>query len=92
MSVIRIADRYAKSLLDMALEQGVLEEVNTDMRLLAGTVNKSRDFELMLLSPIIKPDKKIAILEKVFVKVVNKVTIAFLRIVVRKGREKFLVQ
>jgi len=65
MSVTRIASRYAKSLLDLATEQGKVDKVLEDMK----TFNEAaaqRDFELVLKSPIIKSDKKQAILKEIF--------------------------
>ncbi|MFM8487980.1 MAG: F0F1 ATP synthase subunit delta, partial [Bacteroidota bacterium] len=58
MSVIRIATRYAKSLMDLAIEQGKLEQISADMRMLHEAVTGSREFHNMLKSPIIHADKK----------------------------------
>ena len=65
MSVIRIATRYAKSLIDLAIEQGKLEQVNADMSTL-GAAAKNRDLYLFLKSPIIHADKKNAALDAIF--------------------------
>ena len=56
MSVTRIATRYAKSLIELAIEQGKLEQVHTDVNTLATAV-KNRDLYLFLKSPIIHADK-----------------------------------
>ena len=58
MSNQRIAARYAQSLIDLALEQGQLETVHTDMKWLQGVCRQNRDFVNMLRSPIIKADAK----------------------------------
>ncbi|MCK6630716.1 MAG: F0F1 ATP synthase subunit delta, partial [Anaerolineae bacterium] len=52
MSVIRIATRYAKSLIDLAIEQGKLEEVFADINMLKAAT-KNRDLYLLLKSPIV---------------------------------------
>jgi len=57
MSAIRIANRYAKSLIDLAQETGKLERILEDINSFEGVL-ESRDFYLMLKSPIIKSDKK----------------------------------
>ena len=44
MSAIRIANRYAKSILQLAIEKGQLEEVNRDMEMLNVATDDSRDF------------------------------------------------
>ncbi len=91
MSEYRIASRYAKSLLDLAVEKGILEEVNKDMKLLADLSAENRDLVLMLKSPIITHDKKLAVLNKVFTGKVNDLTLAFFQILTRKHREAYLV-
>lgn len=90
MSETRIAARYAKSLMELAIEQDLLEQVNFDMRSLQAVTKQSPDLVNMLKSPIIKSDKKASILEGVFGKSFNKLTQAFVNTVVRKRREMYL--
>lgn len=89
MSVIRIASRYAKSLLDLAKDQNVMDEVVSDMEGFSKMV-ENRDFYLLLKSPIINVGKKAEILNVLFEGKVNKLTKAFLDITLRKGRERYL--
>ncbi len=65
MSVTRIATRYAKSLMELAMEQGKLTQVSADIISL-NEASRNRDLYLMLKSPIINGDKKIAVLEAIF--------------------------
>ena len=60
MSLIRLASRYSKSLLQLAKENKKLEEVYQDMTLLHQICTSNRDFVLMLKSPIIKRDMNVA--------------------------------
>ncbi len=90
MSEIRIASRYAKSLIDLAIEKGVLEEVHNDMQLFAATLKENRDLYLLLKNPIVNSDKKWTILNAVFGAKVNEMTNAFFKIVSRKNRESNL--
>ncbi len=89
MSEHRISSRYAKSLLDLAVEQKKLEKINEDM-LSLGEVVENRDFYVMLKSPLIKPDKKIKIFNTLFEGKYDELTLAFLNILARKGREVIL--
>jgi len=89
MSVIRIASRYAKSLLDLAKDQNVMDEVVSDMEGFSKMV-ESRDLYLLLKSPIINAGKKAEIFNVLFEGKVNKLTKAFLDISLRKGREGYL--
>jgi F-type H+-transporting ATPase subunit delta len=90
MSELRVASRYAKSLIELAGERGVLEQVYKDMQLLSKVVSQNRDFQLMLQNPIIKSDKKMNILNSVFNGKVDELTLAFFKIVTRKNRESAL--
>ncbi|WP_286755028.1 MULTISPECIES: ATP synthase F1 subunit delta [Roseivirga] len=91
MSEYRIASRYAKSLLDLSVEKGELEQVNNDMQLLVNLASENRDLVLMLKSPIITHDKKLAVLNKVFTGKVSELTMAFFKILTKKHREAYLV-
>lgn len=91
MSEYRIASRYAKSLLDLAVEKGKLEQVNKDMQLLSDLSAQNRDLVLMLKSPIISHNKKLAVLNKVFTGKVDDMTLAFFQILTKKQREAYLI-
>ncbi len=89
MSVIRIATRYAKSLMELAEEQGSLEQVQADMQTLHAAA-QSRDMHLFLKSPIIHADKKIAALKEMFQGKLSTLTMLYLQLLVNKGREGYL--
>jgi F-type H+-transporting ATPase subunit delta len=90
MSVTRIASRYAKSLIDLAQDQGNLDRVKEDVLTFDKAVTESRDLYLLLKSPIIHADKKKQVLKALFEKGFDKTTMAFLEIITSKGREPFL--
>ena len=90
MADSRAALRYVKSLLSLAVEKGVLEDVHKDMLLFSEVCASSRDFAMMLRNPIIKHDKKRDILEKIFKKKVNALTMAICDIITRQNREPIL--
>ena len=58
--------RYAKSLFVLANEQDILEKCRQDMQFIADTCNGSKELSLLLKSPIIKTDQKLAIFKEVF--------------------------
>ncbi len=89
MSSTRIATRYAKSLLDLAVELQVSDQVYSDMEYFAA-VSGVRDFALMLKSPIIKADVKSRIFDEVFSGRFNDASMKFSRLILRKGREMYL--
>ena len=82
----RLASRYAKSVLDLAVERGQLEKVYNDMLYLQQVIKSSRDFLNLLRSPIVSTDKKIAVIDAVIGKNVSELTGAFTRLLVNKNR------
>ena len=61
----RLAARYAKAILDLAVEKDQLDNVYNDMLLLREAFRVSRELVILLKSPIIKADKKKQILEAI---------------------------
>ena len=84
-----VSARYAKSLLALAIEEGQLEEVYKDMQQITAVCDESRELSVMLKSPVIKLDKKQAILTEIF-KGLNKITAGFIQLLTSKHREAYL--
>lgn len=87
----RLAGRYAKSLIGLAIEKNQLEQVYKDMLYLQ-TLTRNRDFANLLRSPIIQPDKKLSILNAVVAGKLSEITAGFTRLLIKKGREEGLVE
>lgn len=83
----RVATRYAKALIDLAVEKNSLEQVHGDMAFWQEVCSESRDLVNMLNSPVINGDKKLAVLQKVGGTHMGPFTGAFLELLIRKGRE-----
>jgi len=83
----RLAGRYAKSLLDLAIEQNNLEVIYADIKWLNAVCVSNPDFVAMLKSPIIKSDIKTKIIDAVAAEKLNVLTSSFLRLLVNKARE-----
>jgi F-type H+-transporting ATPase subunit delta len=87
----RLAHRYAKSLIDLSLEKNQLELVYADMKYLQSVCKASKEFSVLLQSPIITADKKTRILEVVGAAgKVGELTTAFNKLLIVKGRESEL--
>ena len=89
MSIARIASRYAKSLIELAQDQGRLERVVGDINLFNDAI-QHRDLYLLIKSPIVKADKKLKIFHELFGERVDHLTLSFFDIIIRKGIETFL--
>ncbi len=90
MTDTRAASRYVKSLLGLAVEQNVLEQVHNDMLMFSKLVESNREFKLLLRNPIVKHEKKREILERLFKGKVHSLTMAIFDILTRKNREPLL--
>ena len=66
MKQSRVAIRYARALLQLSIEQDALEQSYSDMTLIQSACFENKDLSLLLKSPIVKTDKKLKILDKVF--------------------------
>lgn len=84
------AKRYAKSLLSMALEQGAVDAVQADMLLVRQGVSDSSELKNLLTTPIIKSEKKTAILSEIFKGKISDLSDKFIALVTSKGREALL--
>ncbi len=83
--------RYAKALLELAVERNELDAISEDMKLMESTIEGSRDLVLFLRSPIIAKSQKLNVLQEVFAGKISDTTKAFIDILVRKGRESDVV-
>lgn len=90
MSVFKVASRYAKSLLDMAKEQGHLEAVKADMEQIAAVIKSSSELQAVLNNPVIKTDKKQNIISALFKDKVRPEVTAFFDIMIKKGRSELV--
>ena len=86
----RLAHRYAKSLVDLSIELKQLNPVHDDIVLLHSICKQSREFILMLKSPIISADKKYKIIQAITSGKISKTTQTFIKLLSAKNRESFL--
>ena len=85
----RLAGRYAKSLLDLSLEQNQLEAVYKDILFLNSLMKASPELVVVMKSPVIAGEKKNKVLEALTAGKINPITAAFSRLLITKGRENF---
>lgn len=90
MSNAIVAYRYAKALIDLAIEQKVVKEVNEDMKFFAEICDENKEFQAVMANPIVRHDKKRTILKKIFENRVNPVTYSIFDVLTRKNRENLI--
>jgi F-type H+-transporting ATPase subunit delta len=91
MLTSRVAYRFAKALLQLAVEKKELDRIIEDMRLVNLTCRENRDLRVMLGSPVIKVDKKRRIFRKIFEGHLSKMSSTFFDIIFRRGREDLVL-
>ncbi|MBM3437468.1 MAG: ATP synthase F1 subunit delta [Bacteroidetes bacterium] len=87
MNEIKIADRYARALFDLALEKNILEKIYSDVLTVAEICRTNKDFILFLKTPVIKESKKVSVIQAIFENKLQEVMLAFLAIITRNRRE-----
>jgi F-type H+-transporting ATPase subunit delta len=92
MSNYRIAQRYARSLMELSIEKDQLEEVKRDMEMVYSLCTKLRSFNLFLKNPIIHSYQKLSILKKIFEGKIEEISYKFIDIITRKSRENILLE
>jgi F-type H+-transporting ATPase subunit delta len=92
MSEKTIAYRYAKPLMELALEKGLADEVSRDMELLRQVCEDNAQLRAILRNPIIRGYKKFAILKALFENRVNPATMSMFEILAKHSREEILYE
>jgi F-type H+-transporting ATPase subunit delta len=90
MKESKVASRYARALFDYASEEKILDQVRKDMDIVHNISETSRHFRLFLQSPVIRKDKKLAVIDQIFRPHISVPTLTYLQIIVRKTRESYI--
>jgi F-type H+-transporting ATPase subunit delta len=91
MSRARITHRYAKSLMDLAIERNELDQAFEGMQVVLDACKENRELRVVLQSPLVSADQKSKILADIF-KDIAPMVLQFIEVVVRKKREPLLQQ
>ena len=89
MRQTKVANRYAKALFTLALEQGRLDEVQRDMLAVRGLDHA--EFNRMMVSPVINSEAKSRAFNAVFGGKIGQLSHTFFNLVFKKGRSLSLV-
>jgi len=91
MKSTKSAVRYAKALLELAIEQNKLEAISNDMKAIIAANEETRDFQLFLSSPLIQAEKKVSIFNQLF-DYFEELSLSFVSLITKNGRENILVE
>ncbi len=87
MTERKISTRYAKALLDLALKEGIADTVLNDLKRVVKMMDSSKEFDLLIKSPIIQYWKKKKIIQNIFEQSLHKLTLDFLLLLISHRRE-----
>ena len=90
MKNTRASERYAKSLLMLAIEKKILDKVKADVDLISKSFEDSREISNLYLSPIIPINHKLSITKKIFKGKVNGHTLNLLTNLVLRKRDNLI--
>jgi F-type H+-transporting ATPase subunit delta len=90
MKGTRATIRYAKALLQLSVEKDFLSQSYNDMVYVDQLCSESKDFVLLLKSPIVKTDLKLRIINEVLNNKVSETSLRFINIITSKKRESLL--
>jgi len=86
MKGTKSAARYAKSLLELSVEQNNSDKIAANMQAIVSAYDENREFQLFLSSPIISAEKKISVFESLFSNF-EELSVKFIRLITKNGRE-----
>lgn len=84
----RVANRYSKALMDLAIETSQVEAVKKDIENIS--LATTGELNQVLLSPVIGHEKKVKIFSAIFSGKITNLTESFFNLVFAKGREVVL--
>jgi ATP synthase, F1 delta subunit len=86
----RLASRYAKSLIDLAIEKDQLEELYKDVEYIDQVIKSNKELTVMLKSPVIPSDKKNKVISLITDGKISTMMGSFIKLMISKNREYFL--
>ena len=92
MAHSRVVSRYAEALFQLAGERGSLKEMYSNAIALLNMCGNSREFLVFLKNPVIKGEKKKAVIEKIFENQFSTTFNDFIRLIITNKREIYLIE
>jgi F-type H+-transporting ATPase subunit delta len=89
-SIIRV--RYAKALFQLAEEYKIQETIKKDLDEILICISESKEFRVLLETPLIKPFNKSKLINEIFEGRIEKLSLDFIHLLVKNKREAFLGQ
>lgn len=92
MSTNAVARRYAAALFEIASEQGLVDQVDRELRQVVDLIARTPDLRRALEHQLVSPAQKQGLVNVYFAGKVSQLTLNFLSVLVTKRREGFIAQ
>ncbi len=90
MRIKLLSNRYAQALFDLAGEFKARDKVDADLKQVGKVFAENRELRIIIANPVIDEHKKIKIIDAIFENSLHELSIKFLRLITKKGREKYI--
>lgn len=81
-----VQERYAQSLIEFAIENGIQDEISHQLTILLEIINENKDYQIILSSPVISKMQKNELLDNVFLGKIQQSLLNFLKILADNRR------
>jgi F-type H+-transporting ATPase subunit delta len=90
MKNVRVARRYAMGLMAAVVEEQSVERTGADLELIGRALRDSREFRVLVASPVVSTQKKAELFRSILGPHVAATTLAFVGLMTHKNREALL--
>lgn len=90
MKLNRASKRYAKALLEFAVERKELDTVKADVDALQKAMKESNELAAMMNSAVIQEVKKVAVIKAVFADKISATTLNFMILIAKNSRSSYI--
>jgi len=90
MKSIEVADRYAQAVYELGKEEGILDDLQSDLEKVNQVIDSNEDFFPFLIHPLVPDKDKQNLLEEIFGEFLCREAMNFLKLLVQKDREDYL--
>ena len=91
MSKYKVSIRYSSSFLETVISKNLLEVISNEVDFILKVFRSSSELVSVIEIPVIKGQLKISIIDEIFKDKINDETLNFLKFVIKKGRENYLL-
>ncbi len=85
-----LAEKYARAIFELATEEGLVDTIGRDLRMVSDTIGEQKDLSVFFRHPLVQRTAKKEVVEKIFGKEIHALAARFLQYLIDKRRETIL--